>query len=140
MVAPNSQATDIAEYLATQGVGTQETDIFISQEPSDPDFVITVYDTGGISPNPAYLRDEPTIQVKVRGAKNDYSTAWNKAQEIKDVLLGANPVTLNGTEYVLFTQLGDILPLGYDENKRPLIISNWQLVREFASGGNRVAL
>ncbi len=140
MAAPNSQAFDIAGYLETNGVGTEGTDIFVSQEPDDPNFSITIYDTGGISPNPAYLRDEPTIQIRVRGDKNGYSTAWDKAQEIKDILLGADPVTLNGTEYVLFTQIGDILSLGYDENKRPLIISNWQLVREFTSGGNRVAL
>ena len=130
---------DIATFLAAQGAGTVGTDIFVGMEPSSPDFTVTVYDIGGIAPNPKFLRDEPQVQCKIRGNVNDYQNTWIKAQEVKDILLGAQPQTLNGTDYVLFVQIGEILSLGRDENNRPMITSNWQLVREMASGGNREA-
>lgn len=139
-MALNPSSIDIGDYLETNSVGIVGTDIFVSREPTTPDFAITIYDTGGISPNPKFLRDEPTIQVRVRGDKNGYSVAFAKAQEIKDVLLGATPIVLSGTDYVLFVQIGEIIALGYDDSNRPLIVSNWQLVREMASGGNREAL
>ncbi len=138
-MALNPPSSDIATFLAAQGAGTIGTDIFVGMEPSEPDATITVYDTGGIAPNPKFLRDEPQVQVRIRGAVNDYQNAWIKAQETKDILLGAQPQILNGTDYVLFVQIGEMIALGRDENNRPLIVSNWQLVREMASGGNREA-
>lgn len=138
-MAQNPASFDIATFLAAQSVGTVGTDIFIGREPSKPAAVVTVYDVGGIAPNPKFLRDEPQVQCRVRGEVNDYQNAWAKAQEIKDVLLGAQPQTLNGTDYVLFVQIGEIISLGYDDNNRVMIVSNWQLVRELASGGNREA-
>lgn len=136
----NSPATDISSFLQAQGVGTEGTDLFIGLEPDEPDFVISIFDIPGFPPNPKYLRDEPSIQVRVRGNKNNYDTAWQKMQEIKDVMLGAQPQLLNGTDYVLFVLATDPMSLGRDESSRPLIISNWNLVREMQSGGNRVAL
>lgn len=138
-MAQNPASFDIATFLADQAVGTVGTDIFVGREPSEPNFVTTIYDAGGIAPNPKFLRDEPQVQCRVRGEANDYQNAWAKAQEIKDVLLGAQPQTLNGTDYVLFVQIGEIISLGYDDNNRVMIVSNWQLVRELASGGNREA-
>ena len=138
-MAQNPASFDIATFLAAQGVGTVGTDIFVGREPSEPDEVISIFDIGGIAPNPKFLRDEPQIQCRVRGAVNDYDNAFIKAQLIKDTLLGAQPRRLNGTDYVLFTQIGEILSLGYDENNRVALVSNWQLVREPDSGGNREA-
>lgn len=135
----NSPATDIRDFLATQGIGVAGTNLFTGREPTEPHFIVTVFDAGGIAPNPKFLRDEPQVQVMTRGNPNDYETTWAKAQEIKDVLLGAQPQILNGTDYVLFVQIGEMLPLGYDDSGRLSISSNWQLVREMASGGNREA-
>lgn len=128
---------DIATFLDAQGVGVVGTDIFVGREPSEPDFVTTIFDTPGPPPNPKFLRDEPQVQCRVRGAVNDYDGAWVQAQLIKDTLLGVQPQIINGTDYVLFVQTTDIFSLGYDENNRVMIVSNWQLVRELLSGGNR---
>ena len=136
-MALNSPATDIRDFLATQGVGTVGVDLFTGREPEEPHFVVTVFDSGGIPPNPKFLRDEPQVQCLIRGNPNDYENTWAKAQEVKDVLLGAQPRILNGTDYVLFTQIGEMLTLGYDDSSRLAISSNWQLVREMQSGGNR---
>ena len=76
----------------------------------------------------------------MRGTTNAYTTAWTKAQLIKDTLLGADPRVINGADYVLFTQVGDIMSLGYDNSNRPILVSNWRLVREMQSGGNRLSL
>ncbi len=138
---PNSPATDIAQMLNDAVVGTLGTDLFIGKDPpAVATLTITVYDTGGLAPNPKWLRDEPTVQCLVRGEVNDYVNAWTKAQLIKDTLLGADPIILGGTDYVLFTQIADILSLGYDESSRIMLVSNWRLVREMQSGGNRFPL
>ncbi len=141
-MAINSPSLDIAEYmeLSGAGLGVLGTDLFIGNEPENPDFVITVYDTGGTSPNARFLRDEPTVQIRVRGKPGDYLSAWTKAQDIKDALLGLGTQVLSGTNYVMFLQVGDVQSIGRDENDRPLIVTNWQLVREMSSGGNRIEL
>jgi len=134
---------DIATMLQTSGIGTLASDIFVGKEPDYDgidDAIVTVLDTGGFKPNPAYLRDEPTVQVRVRGAPGDYLGTFGKAQSIKDVLLGADTQVINGSRYVRFSQIGDITPLGYDTNNRPLLVSNWALVREMDTGGNRQSL
>ncbi len=141
-MALNSPALDIANYLGSSGValGVLQTDLFVGFEPNSPDFAITVYDTPGPSPNARFLRDEPTIQIRTRGKPGDYSTAWAKAQDIKDALLGLPTQILSGTNYVQFLMIGDIQSIGRDGNNRPLIVTNWQLVREMTSGGNRIEL
>ncbi len=141
-MAQNSPATDIATYLTSSGVGIGilGTDMFVGFEPDKPDLAITVTDTGGIAPNGRFLRDEPTVQCRVRGAPGDYQTAYDLAQQIRDALLGLSPQVLNGTNYVLFLAIGDTQSIGRDENNRPLVVNNWQLVREMTSGGNRIPL
>ena len=138
----SSPAEDIAEILETDALGTRGTDLFAGQEPERSFLTITVLDTGGFPPNPAWLRDEPTVQCRIRGVAGDYTVAWEKAQAIKDALLGRAPTVVGTTDYVFFIQMGDIIFLGYDDNNRPMIVSNWHLARELPSGvaGNRSAL
>lgn len=136
-----SPAEDIASILEIDALGIRGTDIFIGLEPEDAGtLTITIYDTGGFPPNPKWLRDEPTVQCRVRGTAGDYTSAWAKAQAIKDALLGRAPTTVGTTDYVFFIQLGDIISLGHDDNNRPMIVSNWHLAREMPSGGNRFPL
>lgn len=136
----NSPAFDIAGILQTNGIGTFGTDIFVAREPETPDQVITVYDTGGDPPNAKFLRDEPTVQCRVRGNPDSYGTTWTLAQLIKDTLLGLAPQLIGGSNYVLFVQIADITSVASDKSNRPVLVSDWQLVRELSSGGNRIVL
>lgn len=135
-----SPAEDIGAILALDSLGTLGTDIFIGKEPEVNILSITVYDTGGFQPNPAWLREEPTVQCMVKGLPGAYSTAWAKAQAIKDSLLGRPPTTVDTINYIYFVQVGDIISLGRDEKERPIIVSNWHLARELLSGGHRLPL
>lgn len=135
----NSPAYDIATFLASNSVGTTGTDIFVGREPAEGGLAITVYDSPAWrSPNPVYLRDYPSCQIRVRGDKNDYANTYTKAEEVKNVLLGATPQAINGEWYAMFTQAGDITFLGYDDLDHPILTTNWRLVRELSSGGNRL--
>ena len=124
----------IRGILVTEGIGvfaaTSGWGIFISKEPLVPDTTITVYDTGGISANPAYLLDFPTIQVRIRGNTGEYLEAYQKIRQVKDTLLGISSQVLNGDTLRSITCLGDIFSLGYDENSRPLLTLNFSLIME----------
>ena len=135
----NSPAFDVATILQTNGIGTLGIDIFVGREPEFPSQVITVYNTGGDPPNAKFLRDEPTVQCRTRGSVDFYGTTWTLAQLIKDTLLGLAPQLIGGSNYVLFVQIADITGVAGDTHNRPVLISNWQLVRELSSGGNRIA-
>jgi hypothetical protein len=137
-------SVDIKDVLVTASVGTFAStsgwSIRISKEPTSPDSTITVYDTGGFEPSAKWLLDFPTVQVRVRGDKLDYVAAYAKIQAVKDALLGLPRQTVNGTVYVGVWQEGDIFSLGYDDTDRPLLISNFRIAREPASGTNRASL
>ena len=139
-MATNSPSLDIASILASNGLGTLGIDIFVGTMPPFPHLCLAIYDTGGNPPNAKWLRDEPTTQVNIRGNIGNYQGAWTLAQQVKDVLLGLAPQLIGGTNYVLFVQIGDIFSDGPDANNRPILITQWQLVRELTSGGNRVPL
>lgn len=139
-MAANSPSLDIAGILVSQGLGTIGVEIFIGTMPSSPNLCLAVYDTPGNPPNAKWLRDEPTIQINIRGNPGAYQGAWTFAQQVKDVLLGLAPQLIGGINYALFVQIGEIFSDGPDINNRPKLITQWQLVREYSSGGNRVPL
>lgn len=144
MAAPNSPSQDISQRLDDSGLGTLAAStgwaIFASQMPTNPDTVIAVFTTGGLPPDPKWLLDRPFVQVRVRGSVGDYSNAWNKAQAIKDDLLGISSVTIGGTNYIGITMLSDITFIQYDDNRRPIITANYQIFRQPSDTTNRAAL
>jgi len=113
----------------------------IAREPDSPDKALTFYNTGGLAPNPKWLMDYPSIQVRVRGDKNAYATSRAKAQAIKDKLLGLESQDVGGGIRLSSTlMVGDIVDLGYDSLQRPLHTMNFRLIIHPASGTNRQAL
>lgn len=116
--------------------------IFIAKEPTSPDTVVTVYDTGGLTPNPKWLLDFPSVQVRVRGAKGEYAAARVKAVEAKDVLLGIAAQTINGDGWRGINLVGDLVHIGFDQGERPMFTMNFALIIEPAASGqtNRTAI
>ena len=142
---PNNPASeDLKDLLVTAGIGTfaghSTWGIYVSKEPDEPDGVVTLYDKGGSSPNPKFILDEPTVRIRIRGDKMEYIAAWDKAEDVKDALLGITPQTVNGTFYTGILMIGEILFLGYDDSNRPLLTTTWQVIRELATSTYRTGL
>lgn len=138
-------AIGIKDLLVSAGVGAEAATtgwgVYVAQEPTEPDTVITVYNTPGENPNPKWLLDYPHVQVRIRGSRtNGYVAARSKAQAVKDALLGLPSQDLNGDRWVHINGLGDIFDLGFDDNNRPLFTTNFALIIEPAAGTNRIAL
>lgn len=137
-------AVGISDVLVAAGVGTFGATvgwgIFIHQEPpSPPDTAITIYETGGTDPNPKWLLDFPSVQVRVRGAKGGYVAAKAKATDVLNALLGLPSQTINSDVWVAVNQVGGINSLGQDDKDRPLFSLNYGLIIEPATGTNRIA-
>lgn len=109
----------------------------ISKMPTTPIRSIAIFDTGGFNPNPALLLDFKTVQVQVRGNANDNALTYEKAQGIKDRLLGAPSQDMPGAapqdRMVSLTMIGDITFAGRDENDYPIYTINFRLITEPAT-------
>ena len=145
MAVPGPASLDLADLLATAGIGTQAATtgwgIYVSKEPTSPDTVITLFDEGSFTanPNPKFLLDNLAVEVRVRGAIFGYSAAYAKIQEVKDELLGKAAITVNGSSYKGFWMLGDISLVNYDEANRPILTSRFIVAREPSDATNRVS-
>lgn len=139
-----SPAEDFKSILLTAGVGSTDpaTDwgVHVSKEPTSPDRSITIYDTGGAEPNAKHLLDFNTVQIRVRGDKSDYQVTYQKTIDITSQLLGLPKQTVNGTVFSGVWAVGDIIFLKYDDNNRPIFVSNWRTALERASSTNRTPL
>jgi hypothetical protein len=143
----STPAEGIKDLLVSAGLGTfagkTGWGIYLAKEPDGsgtPHTVITVIDAGGFTPNPKWLLDYPTVQVRVRGAKNDYIPTYNKARSVRDALLGLPSQDVNGERWVAVNAMGGIHWLGFDDQNRPIFTLNFRLILEPASGTHRAPL
>ena len=124
-------SAEIKDLLAAQGLGVFAEDIFVGKQPVSPDQCITVIDSGGFTPESGYTLDNPTVQILVRGAKDAYVSAWNKAQQIKVYLHNyseASPQSDN-SRIIGIWAMGDILFIEWDESNRPVFSINFRIQR-----------
>lgn len=83
-----SLISEVATYLAAQGLGTLGTDIFYSKLPdTSQDVELAVIDRTGPAPDP-YLTDikRPMFQVVIRA--KDYATGRAKLTSVRELLHG----------------------------------------------------
>jgi hypothetical protein len=130
----NSPAEDVSAILALSSSATgltEGTDLFISREPSSPDVVVTVFDTGGGEPASTDVKYEfPTVQVRARGtAITGYSGVYSTLDTVKGVLHKFKNQTINSTKYIGIWASSDIISLGYDSNERPILTLNFRIHR-----------
>ena len=137
---PNSPAADIAQYLMTLGIASTSTTsplplLRVGMEPDvENKTLVTVYDIASAGSNPRYQRDEPRIQIRSKAADEyGYAQAYSAQQQIKDNILGMNRIDINGTMYVGVWQVSDIASLASDTKNRPILVSTYRIVREYAS-------
>lgn len=104
-------------------------DIFIGQEPLDPDECITLYNTTGInSPNPKWNIDDCGLQVRSRALT--YEAAYDNILNVKKKLLGRASETKNNTLYVGIWATSDIIDMPRDESQRCIMVMNFRIIRE----------
>jgi hypothetical protein len=128
MNAPSEDVKDMLEAESSLGL-TFATDLFVSDTPDSPDECVVVFDTGGEDPAAQHTYEKPTVQIRVRGRKGDYLNAYALAGDVKNVLHGLTDEVLNGARYIGIWAVGDVLFLGQDDNKRPLLTINFRLHR-----------
>lgn len=128
---------EVTAFLAAEGLGTVETDLFWAEMPATPDACGTVYEGGGSGPemglgSSAVVVENPTVQIVFRGAPNDYSGPRAKAQLALAAMVGISvEQVLTGTKYLIVRALQQPFPMGgKDENKRWRIACNYLIEKE----------
>lgn len=116
-----STAQDIGDFAATTGWG-----IYLGRMPDKPDTCISIMD-GPPDNKPAtnYSYEYPTVQIRVRGKKGGYKTAYSKILQIRDFLHTQTNVVLSDSRYIQIICNIDIEFIGFDEIDRPIYVANF---------------
>lgn len=120
---------DIRFLLNANSKGVGGTDLFSFQWGSDADGdeidkQILVIDGEPLQPQGIFgeVKDEretPTFVIQVRGETNEgVKSVHDRARDIYEFMLQQPNQTIDGTDYLAFTPIGGMIPLGKDENNR----------------------
>lgn len=143
-MAETDPADIVKDILVAAGVGTLAADsgwcIDVGAEADSPDTFITIAESGGEDPNPRWLLNFPSISVVVRGAPNGYPAMYAKAVDVVNALLGYPSTDFGDTRLVSLRQIGGITFLGFDQEKKPRVSTNWSLITEPGVGTHRESL
>jgi len=120
----------VGDYLAAQGQGTLGTNLFLAVMPESPNACVAVYENSGGPPSMTmgtapWAIDRPAIQVICRGNKSDYLSARDKAETIRNLLGAITDQTISGINIMRIESQGSVIPMGEDENQRPMVSINF---------------
>jgi hypothetical protein len=121
---------DIVSILQTAGIGTAGTNLFYSTMPPTPDLCVCVYSYAGRSPSRIPRYEQPGLQIKVRGAAEGYDAAETKMQSVLSTLHGKGSFTVSTNKYKAILATGSPFFMGFDENKRPMIVCNFAVIKD----------
>jgi hypothetical protein len=116
--------------------GTLGTNLFLATLPESPDVCTAVYENSGTPPaftmgTGGIVIDYPMLQIISRAAKEDYPTARDKIEDIRNLLASITNVTISGVHVLRIEPMGSVNPLGIDPKQRPLLSVNFRcLVRK----------
>ena len=125
-----SWITSVANYLTSNSYGTQGTNLFIGQMPDTTSLttVLTEYDGGVIETNGSGIAlYQPSLQVRVRGATEDYTTPRARIVAVQTLLSGVTGNTLSGVTFLRIKPLGSIISLGQDDRLRWEFTANFEV-------------
>jgi len=126
----------IGDYLVTNSQGTLGTNLFLGTLPESPDVCVAVYENSGTPPSftmgtGGVVIDYPMLQVICRAGREDYPTARDKADSIRNLLASVLESTISGVHIMRIEPMGSVNPLGVDPKYRPLVSVNFRcLVRK----------
>lgn len=115
--------------------GTLGTTLFLGTLPESPNACVAVFESAG-SPSAftmgtgGIVFDYPLIQVMCRAEREDYPTARDKAENIRNTLASILESTISSVHIMRIEPMGGVNPLGVDGKYRPLVSVNFRcLVR-----------
>ena len=126
----------VGDYLVTNTQGTLGTDLFLGTLPESPDACVAVYENSGTPPSftmgtGGMVIDYPMLQIICRAGREDYPTARDKAESIRNLLASVLESTISGIHIMRIEPMGSVNPLGVDPKYRPLVSVNFRcLVRK----------
>jgi len=126
----------IGDYLVTNSLGTLGTNLFLGTLPESPDVCTAVYENSGTPPaftmgTGGIAIDYPMLQVICRAGKDDYPTARDAVETIRNLLASVTDVTISNVHILRIEPMGSVNPLGVDPKQRPLLSVNFRcLVRK----------
>lgn len=126
----------VGDYLVTNSQGTLGTDLFLGTLPESPDACVAVYENSGTPPSftmgtGGIVIDYPMLQIICRAGREDYPTARDKAESIRNLLASVLESTISGIHIMRIEPMGSVNPLGVDPKYRPLVSVNFRcLVRK----------
>lgn len=121
----------VGDYLAAQSQGTLGTNLFLAVMPETPDTCVAVYENAGNRPSftmgsAPWAIDRPLIQVICRSTRGDYPAARDKAETIRALLGAVVDQNLSGVNVMRIEVQGSVIPMGEDENQRPMVSVNFE--------------
>lgn len=135
-----SPAEIVATLLSATATAAPLFALKVGKLTDTPDEQICTYDSGGENPNPAWLLNEPHIQIRVRGKPHAYGIAWDKAKLVRDAVLGITPQDVTSGRVDGIIALGDINYIGPDQKERPEFTMNLKMFFEPTTGTYRLPL
>lgn len=122
-------------FGAHSSQGTLGTNLFLGTMPESPDTCVAVFESAG-SPSAftmgtgGIVLDYPMIQVLCRAGREDYPTARDKAENIRNTLASVLESNISSVHIMRIEPMGGVNPLGVDGKYRPLVSVNFRcLVR-----------
>lgn len=115
----------LADRLQTASVATPGVNLFIGLMPNSPDVCVALYEYAGEQPlevmvdNAATL-ERPSVQVMARATRNDYPTARQLIEDVRDTLTAITNEEISGVTFLRVNQNSSINAVGTDDNDRPL--------------------
>ena len=136
MVLPEL-TTYLAAYSPSLGL-TGGTNLFYGIMPPTPDLCVALFEYGSTPPEITVGAtvigfEDPRIQVRVRGVKDDYDTPRLLLNKIVEALVKIQEQTLSGTQYHAVLPKQSPFMLLMDDNFRLTFACNFEVTKDWSS-------
>lgn len=119
---------DLISYLEDNSSMVLGVDLFGNTMPERSGTTVCLIDHSGTEPDPNLIYN-PSVQVLVRANRGYYLAAYAKMQEVLNLLHGLANINIDGTNYIIVWQQGDIMSIGEDKKGRPILSCNLRIKR-----------
>jgi hypothetical protein len=123
-----SWLTSVALLIETGGFGTRETTLFVGRLPNDPDNLVAILPYAGRTPDRTHDGNErryPRMQINVRN--DDPGTAWDKAENIRNLLRDFLQSAVDGIEFETIEPLSEPFIMPHDTDRRTVVTCNYEV-------------
>ena len=128
---------DLTDYLSTNGVGTEGTDLFRGPLLPHPDAGVWLLQVGGfpsihaMNSSPGQGISRPSVQVVVRA--RTYDAAATKANDCFKLLDGLRQTTINSTRYLWIAAALEPFFIERDDDEREIFAFNVNVMKDISA-------